>query len=242
MFEQNPTYPMAVTSPDDDGLRAGMAWCVQHMEDEDYITVWTHLKSGLYNNPLLEQFVGQYQQVDHVTARGGAYMHQSGPVLMAWADPTDIGDFIQTNRHRIHALCVVSWVEAKLRPWVAQAHPELLGDTTIWDAQISTLDQVVEEAMKDVTRSINHNNTITAGYDKEDVVSALLALHDAGYHLDGPAMEGWAIAHGWTGRNAAQLQRYAEGINLGKRPRVRSHVRQSSYVDLLRANMGEPKA
>lgn len=234
MFEHQADYPMAVTSSDDEGLEAGMRWCAQRMEDGDTITVWTHLKGDLDHNPLLEQYVKSHSDVEHVAARGGAYMHHPGPVLMAWADMTDIAEFVQGNRNQIRALCVVSWIEDNLRPWVTQVQPEMLGDTTAWEAVTPRLDPVVEEAMKGITRSINHNNTISAGYDKDDVVSALLALHDAGYHLDGSAMAGWAIAHGWLGRNPAKLERYAEEINQGKRPRARRKVR-SDYIAYLEA-------
>lgn len=236
MFEQHTDFPVAVTSSDDDGLRAGMRWCAQHMRERDVITVWTHLKSNLRNNRQLEQFVNSRRDVEHVTARGGAYMRHEGPVLMAWADPGDIAEFVRGNGNTIKALCVVSWVEAKLRPWVTEVRPELLGDISAWDVLTPRLDPIVEEAMKDLTLAINHNNTISAGYEKDDVVSALLVLHDAGYQLDGAAMASWAIAHGWSGRNPSRLETFAQDINLGRRPRVQREL-QPDYVAYLRAKV-----
>ncbi|RXW33476.1 hypothetical protein [Propioniciclava flava] len=233
MFEHRAGYPVAITSPDDEGLKAGMEWCIQHMEDGDHVTVWTHLKGNLSHNDLLEQFVTRHSDVDHVTARGGAYMRGSGPALMAWADQNDISEFTRGNANRIRALCVVSWDEDRLRPWVAEVQPEMLGDTAAWDEPMPRLDPVVEEAMKSMTLTMNHNNTISAGYEKDEVVSALLALHDAGYHLDGSALAGWVIAHGWLGRNPARLEKYVEDINRGVRPRVRRMFR-GDYIDYLR--------
>lgn len=240
MFHHEADYPIAVTSSDNQGLEEGFAWCAQHMEDGDRVTVWTHLKSNLGNDALLEQFVEGHREVDHVTARGGAYMSRPGPVLMAWADPNDVAEFVRTNGNRIRALCVVSWNEKKLRPWVSAVRPELLGDTSAWERTTPGLDPVVEEGMEVVTRTMNHNNTISAGYEKDEVVSTLLALHDAGYRLNGPALAGWAIAHGWTGRNPAHLEKYVAAINEGSRPRT-SRAAQPDYVDYLRSKAAEHK-
>ncbi len=234
MFHNDADYPVAVTSRDDDGLRAGIRWCTDHMVAGDRLTVWTHLKSNLGNNPLLTQLVASHSDVDHVTARGGAFLKHTGPVVMAWADPKDIADFTGRNASRIRALCVVSWNEDKLRPWVSAARPDLLGDSTAWQKLIPAMDPVVEEAMKSLTLTINHNNTIAAGYEKDNVVSTLLALHDAGYVLDGPALAGWAVAHGWTSDNPAHLEKYVASINRGSRPRTRRTAR-AGYIDYLRA-------
>lgn len=116
--------------------------------------------------------------------------------------------------------------------------PELLGDTEAWLEQTPPLDPVVEEGLKSLTLTINHNDTIAAGYEKDDVVSVLLVLHDAGYELDGPALAAWAIAHGWTGRNPAQLEKYVSAINRGSRPRTRRGIRED-YIDYLRAQAAD---
>ncbi|WP_258934373.1 hypothetical protein [Nesterenkonia pannonica] len=221
MFHHEADYPTAVTSADNEGLRSGFQWCIDHMKDGDHLTVWTHLKGNLGNNKLLEQFVSSHHSVNHITARGGAYLGDPGPVLMAWADPNDIAKFLRFNGNQIRALCVISWDEKRLQPWVSAEQPELLGDTSAWQEQTQALDPVVEEGMKSLTLRINHNNTIAAGSEKDDVVSMLLALHDAGYALDGPTLAGWAIAHGWTGGNPAQLEKYVQAIQRGSRPRVR---------------------
>jgi hypothetical protein len=65
------------------------------------------------------------------------------------------------------------------------------------------------------------------------VVSSLLALHDAGIRMDGEAMQGWALAHGWSGKNPERLAKYVDDINVGKRPRCRSVLRED-YIDRLR--------
>jgi hypothetical protein len=64
-------------------------------------------------------------------------------------------------------------------------------------------------------------------------VSVLLALKSAGVPMDGGAMQGWALAHGWAGKNPERLARYVRDINAGKRPRYRNIIR-SDYVESLR--------
>lgn len=221
MYEHKAAYQIAVTSAGDDGLQAGLQWCLDDLHDGDRVTVWTRLKINLRDNPLLREFVASHRHIDHVTARGGAFLRHAGPVLMAWPDPGDISEFTSRNAKNITALCVVSWDEARLRPWVSAAQPELLGDTSAWQELTPALDPVVEEGMKLVTMTINHNNTIGTGYEKDDVVATLLALHDAGYVLDGPTLAGWAVAHGWTSDNPVILERYVAAINKGTRPRHR---------------------
>lgn len=238
MFHQESNYPLAVTSKDDEGIAAGVRWCLDHMGEGERLTVWTKLKKNLPNSPLLSQLVASNLRVDHITDRGGAYTKGRGPALMAWAHPSDISEFTSNNTNRVSALCVISLSDEKLRPWVSAAGPELLGDTSAWKVSTPSLDPVVEEGMEDMTLSINHNNTIAVGYEKDTVVSILQALHRAGYDLDGPALAGWAVAHGWTHDNPAILEKYVNQINTGRGPRV-SIETQPGYIEDLRARAAE---
>ncbi|VVJ21546.1 Uncharacterised protein [Amycolatopsis camponoti] len=226
-------YPIAVASYDDEGLDAAIDWCCEHMEDDDTISVWTHLKSNLGNCRRLEQFVARYRNVEHVTGRGGGYLRSGGPVLMAWPDMPDIGQLIQEGGSRVRALCVLTWNEDAIRPWVSAVRPTLLGDDSPWAELTPGLDGVVVEALTSLTRSVNHNNTISAGFEKDHVVSTLLALRDAGIDMDAEAVEGWALANGWSGKNPQRLGQYVRDINAGKRPRCRPVLR-ADYVDYLR--------
>ncbi|MEI5036122.1 hypothetical protein RB201_36150 [Streptomyces sp. S1A(2023)] len=152
---------------------------------------------------------------------------------MAWPDMADIGKLLQYGRNRIRALCVITWNEDEVRPWVTAVRPSILGDGSVWEELTPELGPVVVEALKSLTLAVNHNNTISAGYEKDMVVSCLLALHDAGISMDDEAMQGWALAHGWSGKNPERLAKYVEDINAGKRPRCRPMLRPD-YVDSLR--------
>jgi hypothetical protein len=233
MFDREVEYPTAVATYDDAGVDAAVDWCCQHMEDGDTLAVWTSLKSNLRNCARLEGLVNRHSNVEHVTGRGGGFISGKGPVLMAWADMDDIGKLVQHSAHDIRALCVITWNEHGLRPWVSSVRPTVLGDGSVWEKLTPELDPIVVEAMKSLTLTVNHNNTIAAGFEKDMVVSTLLALHDARVRMDAEAMQGWALAHGWSGENPERLARYVESIEAGKRPRCR-RVLSADYIDSLR--------
>jgi hypothetical protein len=152
---------------------------------------------------------------------------------MAWPDMTDIGKLVQHDGRRIRALCVITWNENEIRPWVTAVRPSILADGSAWKDLTPALGPIVVEALKSLTLTVNHNDTISAGRDKDVVVSSFLALHDAGIRMDGEAMQGWALAHGWSGENPERLAKYVRDINAGKRPRCR-HILRPDYIDDLR--------
>lgn len=232
MFDRNADYPTAVASYDDEGVTAAIEWCVQHADDGDIISVWTALKSNLKNCPALESFVRNHRNVEHITGRGGGSPSGRGPVLMAWADMQDIGELVRYSAG-VRTLCVIAWNEKNLRPWVRSTNAVILGDGTAWKEESPALDPVLVEALKGLTLTINHNNTISAGFEKDQVVAVLLALHDARIKMSPDVIQGWALANGWSGKNPERLAQYVRDISGGKRPRTRNTIR-GDYVETLR--------
>ncbi|WP_417373696.1 hypothetical protein [Glutamicibacter protophormiae] len=232
MFERDTSYPTAVASNDDEGVDAAIEWCLKQMKTGDTFTVWTSLKSNLKNCTSLERLVQRYDDVVHITGRGGEIPRAPGPVLMVWPDIDEIGQLVRFAR-QIRALCIITWNADGIRPWVTAMKPEVLGDGSDWEKLSTDLDPVVIEALRSLTLTINHNNTISAGYEKDQVVSVLLALKEAHVSMDADAMQGWVLAHGWSGKNPERLARYVQDINDGKRPRAQRALR-ADYVDNLR--------
>lgn len=241
MFDRVIDYPVAVASYDDEGMNAAIAWCVEHMEDGETLTVWTSQKSNLENSTQLERLVTQHSDVRHVTGRGGNIFHGNGPVLMAWPDMNDIGKLLRYGAPGMRALCVISWNDDEIRPWLSAVHPTVLGDGTAWGDLSLELDPLVVEALKGLTLTINHNNTIAAGFEKDMVVSALLALREARIPMHGKSMQGWALANGWSGENPQHLAKYVNDINAGKRPKHRNVLRPD-YITTLRRRAKEREA
>ena len=157
---------------------------------------------------------------------------------MAWADMDDIGRLTRFGAEQITALCVIGWDTASLRPWVSAVQAEVLGVPSVWEGdeededglEPSELDPVVVEGLKSLTQMINHNNTISAGFEKDTVVAMLLGLHRHRYPMDPDAVQAWALAHGWSGKNPERLAAYVRDINAGKRPRTRRGVLASDVI------------
>ena len=133
---------------------------------------------------------------------------------------------------------MIGWNTAGLRPWVSAVQAEVLGDPSVWEGdeededglEPSDLDPVVVEGLKSLTQMINHNNTISAGFEKDMVVAMLLCLHQHRYPMDPDAVQAWALAHGWSGKNPERLATYVRDINAGKRPRTRRGVLASDVI------------
>lgn len=219
MFDRTADCPCAIADGTDEGLAEGFDWCAERMEDGDTLTVFVAQKSALTNSPLPNQWLSQYRDVEIVTARGFVIVNR-GPDLALWPSAQGLGKVLD-NAPSVKALCVASWNHAEIGPWVAAARPELLSTAGDWaEVPAVELHPEVESEMAAVTRIMNHNNTISAGFEKDVVVKALLRLHDAGHRLDGQTLEGWALAHGWSGKNPARLAKFADEIDGGKRPRT----------------------
>ena len=219
MFDRTAEYPRAIADGTDEGLKEGFDWCVERMEDGDTLTLFVAQKSVLSHSRLPNQWLSQYSDVQVETARGFVHVKR-GPVLALWPSAQGLGALLD-GVPSVTALCVASWNQDEIGPWVAAAQPELLSTAGDWaGTPVVELHPDVESEMASVTRIINHNNTISAGFEKDVVVKALLRLHDAGHRFDGRELEGWALANGWSGKNPAKLAKYADEINGGKRPRT----------------------
>jgi hypothetical protein len=233
VFDRKTDYPCAVTSHADAGLAEGIRWCINHKVDNEPLTLWVPLKSSLRHNDRIANLSRQ-PWVETITGRGMSFV-RGGPVLATWPRMDDIGE-IQRSAARITALCVVAWNDDEIRPWVRAVKPAILGNGSAWEQDLypeHDLDPVAVEALKTMTMMINHNNTISAGYEKDIVVSTLLALRSHGYRLDSDLAQGWALANGWSGKNPQRLADYIRDINNGKTPSARTILRDD-FVERLR--------
>ena len=128
------------------------------------------------------------------------------------------------------ALAVVQW-SSPLETWAQEVNAEIVhtfepvadrGPLPGLEPEAELIPTIVD-ALERITQMINHNNTISAGLDKSDVVRPLLRLHDEGIILPPKKMAEWAVAHGWRRGNPKELIDLAKKINNGVRPRYRSY-------------------
>ncbi|GAA5194644.1 hypothetical protein GCM10023346_22640 [Arthrobacter gyeryongensis] len=107
--------------------------------------------------------------------------------------------------------------------------PDVLGDGSDWKTLSPDLEPIVIEPLRGLTLTVNHNNTISAHFEKYQVVGVLLALRDARIPMDADTMQGWALCSGVAGKNPERLAQYVRDIDSGKRPRAR-HVLRTDYI------------
>jgi hypothetical protein len=219
----------------------GLAWVARHKKDDpdaDGVTVWAHGKQNLGYNEIIRTLVGR-PGVHAITGRGFSSVRVRGPLIMAWANPEDIGELMKFSASRVTALLVIGWTTPKQYPWAYFAGAEFIGNPDYWHTHDVHIHPVVERVMAGITRSVNHNNTIAAGTEKDWTVGPLLQLHDRGYVLDEDVLVGWAVAHGWCGSNPKELGEYVRKINRGTRPRVSRGSTRQGYVKSIEDDLRE---
>lgn len=243
MYNFDPDTPTAVSSSDDEGVRAALNWAIAKYNEDDSaqaITVWTHQQSNKSNNSIVEKFIDSHRDVNHVTGRGVRGRVEKGPLVIVWGDPEDIAAAVGHSWAQISSIVVIECVTENIYPWVKYSDAELLGDPSIWEEQTAEIDPVVVRGLEGMTRIINHNNTISGvGFEKDHTVGPLVLLHDAGYAMDSKAIKGWAAAHGWRGDNVKHLGDYVNQINRGGRPRFSAGSTRTDYVKFLEREVEE---
>ena len=212
MFATPIGYPCAISDQSDEGLEAALRWVVDHLQEGQHLTVWVSQKSVLTANSFFRDLTSE-RGVHVAVGRGGGYFHANGPVLALYADADGLGKI--TSSRGITALCVVQWAD-QLQTWVKETGATVLHELDLDpdDRELFGIKEAVDlppqvvEELASLTRVINHNNTIRAGFEKTVVVRALLRLHDAGLFLPAQEMKEWAAAHGWRGENPTHLADY----------------------------------
>lgn len=241
MYNFDPNIPTAVSSSDDEGVRAALNWAIASYNDDESaeeITVWTHEQSQKSTNSTIANFVDSNHEVKHVAGRGARGVAGKGPLVIVWGEPEDIAAAVGHGWRRVSSIVVIESIPENLYPWVKFSNAEVLGDDSIWDDQSAEIHPVVALALRKMTGSVNHNNTVSgSGFEKDHTVGPLLRLHDAGYELNSRVIKGFAAAEGWRGDNVKHLGDYVDQINRGGRPRFRADSISKNYVKILESEI-----
>nr|WP_303770041.1 hypothetical protein [Schaalia odontolytica] len=225
MFEKPIDYPCAIADHTEEGARAAFQWARQHVREGQQLMLWVPQKNILNNNEFLRALAKREGQ-DLTIAAGKNVYRVNGPVLAMYPDPDNLA--YTAAAHGVTALAVVQW-SSPLDTWAKEVNAEVLHtcEPEVEQRMLLTgsepepeLAPVVVHALERITQLINHNNTISAGREKRDVVGPLLRLHDDGVPLPAKKMAEWAVAHGWRSDNPKELIEWVGKINAGVRPRV----------------------
>ena len=229
MFERPIDYPCAIADQTKEGAQAALRWARQHTGAGQMLTLWVAQRGILNNNEFLKE-QSKRDGVDLMIAVGKDVHRVNGPVLAMYPDAEDLA--YTAGAEGVTALAVVRWTDP-LDTWAAEVGAEVIGsmgddgedDSVDWfviEPEPPLVPEVIAE-LERVTVSINRNNTISAGYEKSQVVRPLLRLHDEGIILPPKKMAEWAVAHGWRCDNPKELISLAKKINRGVRPRCQRY-------------------
>ena len=225
MFEKPIDYPCAIADHTEEGERAALRWAHRHVREGQQLTLWVPQKNTLNNNEFLRD-LAKREGRDLTIAAGKNVYRVNGPVLAMYPDPDNLA--YTAAAYGVTALAVVQW-SSPLDTWAKEVNAEVLHtcEPEVEQRMLLTgsepepeLAPVVVHALERITQLINHNNTISAGREKRDVVGPLLRLHDDGVRLPAKKMAEWAVAHGWRSDNPKELIEWVRKINSGVRPRV----------------------
>jgi len=160
----------------------------------------------------------------------GKYVHRvKGPVLAMYADAENLA--YPAGAVGLTALAVVASPH-ELDTWAEEVKAEVVhsidsnGSDTFELSGIRPEPALVPEViagLKQITTLINHNNTIAAGYERDQVVKVLRQLKRDGYDLPAKRMAEWAVANGWRHGNPKELIKLVRKTNDGVRLRYRSY-------------------
>ena len=218
MFEKTSSYEAYfLPGPEeglatDDALQLGLGWL---LEQPGQPMVVLSAKKVLNNNHLLEQTVSRARILVAAPPRISDTRWSGGAILAPWASERAL-QAIDADLHNVTSVCVIGWNAGHHSTWITGHGAR---DLRVPDAERAKprLDPVVEVAMEDVTRAINHNNGLVTYEEKSYVVRTLQELARAGYSYDTESLVAWATAKGWYPDELPILREYAAGVLAGKR-------------------------
>lgn len=228
MFAEKVTCPVAITHPNNDPDKSydkAVSWAVGHMQDGEFLTVWTVQKNTVNGNPYLENLI-RYRDVKHVTGRGRSFFQANGPVVAFYVHRDELTQF--NDVRGMTALSVVTWSEP-LNVWSQE-----IGAETLVEAELSSYESdfgpspiavpIMDEAraeLESLTSRLNLNNSVSGGFEKRDVVRSLNRMRDKGILPDPKAATEWTAAHGWHSDNPKRFGEMVEKAAAGRSFRSR---------------------
>ena len=228
MYTRTIDYPCAIADHTEEGVKAALRWALQHVGAGQVLTLWVMQKGILNKNKFLPDLLKD-ADVDLAIAVGKDVYRVNGPVLAMYPLADELA--YPAGAEGVMALAVVRWSDP-LDTWAAEVKAEVIhsidssGSDTFELSGITPEPALVPEViagLKQITILINHNNTIAAGYERDQVVKVLRQLKRDGYDLPAKRMAEWAVAHGWRRGNPKELIDLAKKINNGVRPRYRRY-------------------
>ena len=221
-------YPCAIADFTDEGAEAALQWALDHKGDGEELTLWAMAKGTLQANDILRGFSRHKGNGPNVAVGKHVY-RVKGPVLAMYPDAENLA--YPAGAVGLTALAVVA-SPYELDTWAAEVKAEVIHSIDSSRSDTFELSGITPEpalvpeviaGLKQITILINHNNTIAAGYERDQVVKVLRQLKRDGYDLPAKRMAEWAVANGWHHGNPKELIKLVRKANDGVRLRYRSY-------------------
>jgi hypothetical protein len=103
------------------------------------------------------------------------------------------------------AIVYLPWNDAEGQEWQATWRPETIGPNT-QNLAASSLPMAVEEALGQLTQSINLGTGLTHPSDKKHAERVIARLRADGHSLEPAEVRRWAQRNGWSSKAAADLE------------------------------------
>lgn len=228
MYTRTIDYPCAIADHTEEGVKAALRWALQHVGAGQVLTLWVMQKGILNKNKFLPDLLKD-ADVDLAIAVGKDVYRVNGPVLAMYPLADELA--YPAGAEGVMALAVVRWSDP-LDTWAAEVKAEVIHSIDNNGSDTFELSGIVPEpalvpeviaGLRQITTLINHNNTIAAGYERDQVVKVLSQLKRDGYDLPAKRMAEWAVANGWRHGNPKELIKLVRKANDGVRLRYRSY-------------------
>ena len=211
-------------------IRIAMAWSKERAGELGCgITIVTPTRRNLRDQSILAELP---DNVDHLTAKAPG-KHSQPVVVACWPDEQTL-DKIDSFAP-LKALCVVPWIEDEIAPWrSARAAVNLLEFEPLPPSpEIS--DPVVAAALRSLTERVNPGARASDPRDRDAAIQMFRLLHRARYRIDPDEIITWALANGWSPRDAAALAKIGTRELAGRSYRTRKLAWGDNVLDLWRA-------
>lgn len=108
-------------------------------------------------------------------------------------------------------------VDGAVRGWIDTWQAQVLGAPTGDAALPPFYNRVVENALKDLTLSVNLSTGIGHPGDERAAIGTFKLLHNEAYTLDSNAIRAWLIRHNWSSEDADDVRTLVQKIVKNKR-------------------------
>lgn len=209
----------------DEAIVLGLKWLTEQPGEP---LILLHAKNMIDSNRLLGAAAHEYGiRFEAPRTIWGASWSRGG-ILAPWASDDVLRCIDDRLAFNAHAVCVIGWREddPEHAAWIAARGALDLRDGRPIAKPVNQIisDPVVQIALDEAERFVNHNNALVQAEDKSYLVRTLQERVRGGHGLNLDEIAAYAMATGWTGREVKRIREYGGRILRGQGFRLKSSI------------------